>query len=64
VDKLHEKTQQDVFVASFSAMEHQGTGQISTYCVWAKGCLALLPRTDRVAFVQEGRDPAMGNLLE
>ena len=59
LDRLHEKTKQDIFVASFSAMEHKDTKELTTYCVWSRGVLALLPRTDLIAFVQEGKDPLM-----
>jgi len=59
LDKLHEKNQQDIFVASFAGMEDKATGQIITYCVWSREVLTLLPRTDRVAFVEKDREPTM-----
>jgi hypothetical protein len=57
LDKLHEKKQQDIFVASYKAMANQTTGQITTYCVWGKDVLALLPHTNRIMFVQDGKEP-------
>jgi hypothetical protein len=57
LDKLHEKKRQDIFVASYKAMANQTTGQVTTYCVWGKDILALLPHTDRIVFVQDGKDP-------
>jgi hypothetical protein len=47
---LHEKTGEDVFVASFSALQRQDTRQIRSYCVWSEGVVALLPRTDDLFF--------------
>jgi hypothetical protein len=61
LDKLHTKKQQDIFVASFSAMEHKDTKELTTYCVWSKNILALLPRTERIAFMQDGKDPLMAD---
>jgi hypothetical protein len=47
---LHEKTGKDIFVASFSALKRQDTGDIRSYCVWSEGVVALLPRTDDLFF--------------
>jgi hypothetical protein len=49
----------DIFVASFSVMEHKETEHLITYCVWPKDVLVLLPRTDKIAFMQEGKNPLM-----
>ena len=57
LDKLYEKTKEDVFVASFSAVQNSETGDIVSYCLWSKGCHALLPQTDRLVFFEEGREP-------
>jgi hypothetical protein len=57
LDKLHEKSGDDLFVASFSAMQENETGLIRSYCVWSEGVDALLPRTDLVHFfVARGDD--------
>ena len=37
LDKLHEKTREDVFVASFSGFQERESGLPTTYCVWAEG---------------------------
>ena len=58
-DRLHEKTGQDIFVASYSATQKKDTGEIVSHCVWARGVLALLPRTDRIAFMQQDREPVV-----
>ena len=54
LDALHEKEQIDVFVASFSALEEK-SGLQRSFCTWTSGVLALLPRTDRVAFIDPER---------
>jgi uncharacterized protein YtpQ (UPF0354 family) len=56
LDKLNKKTGKDLFVASFKASQDTVSGEISSYCVWSKGCHAWLPRTDRVVFFEDGRD--------
>jgi hypothetical protein len=50
LNNLHEKTGQDLFVASYSAMQRNDTGEIVSYSVWSKGVDGLLPRTDLVHF--------------
>jgi hypothetical protein len=61
---LHEKTVEDVFVASFSGVQRGGA--VLSYCVWSEGVESLLPRTDEVFFVRpteggEGKVAARGN---
>jgi hypothetical protein len=61
LDALHEKTGEDVFVASYSAVRNNDTGHIRTYCVWSQGVDSLLPRADTVYFVVvEGEE---GNVI-
>jgi uncharacterized protein YtpQ (UPF0354 family) len=57
LDKLHETTGEDVFVASYSSAEKKDTGEAWSYCVWAKGVLAWLPKTDKVVFMGVGMTP-------
>ena len=52
-------TDEDTFVASFSIAQHPETGDFMTYCVWPKDTLTLLPHTDMIAFMQEGKGPLM-----
>src|SRR5260370_94844 len=54
LNALHEKTGEDVFVASYSALASKETGRVHTYCVWSEEVDALLPQTDRVFFVRKG----------
>jgi hypothetical protein len=46
LERRHEQTGEDVFVASFSGVERQGN--IVTYSVWTKGVATWLPKTDYV----------------
>ncbi len=74
LDKLHQKKGVDIFTASFTAMQDTSTGKIWTYCVWGKGVHSLLPRTDKVAFLEKDQKPllvdwdrameAIGDLME
>ncbi len=41
LDKLHEKTGQDIFVASFSGMGKKDTNELTSFCVWGKDVLGL-----------------------
>lgn len=45
---LHERTGEDVFVASYQGIRREG--QVMSYCVWSEGVDTLLPRTDEVFF--------------
>jgi hypothetical protein len=56
LNEFHEKTGKDIFVASFSAVEKQDTGEIRSYCVWSQGVSAFLPKADYVYFFQPGDD--------
>ena len=51
LDALHEKTGQDVFVASYSAVQDKAAGTMFSYAVWAKDVVTLLPRADKIAFI-------------
>ena len=56
LDELHEKTGEDVFVASYSVMLHKDTGHRISFCMWAKGLTSLLPQAERI--VLGGEDQA------
>lgn len=45
---LYKKKDEDIFVAKYSAVELNDTGEVMTYCVWSKGVDTVLPRTDRI----------------
>jgi hypothetical protein len=57
LDKLHEKKGQDIFVASYRALQDEE--RIWSYCVWSKGVDALLPKTDSIMFAEEEQPPIM-----
>jgi len=59
LDRLHERTGEDVFVASYSVMQHKDTGQRISYCVWSKNTISLLPQTERIVLGGEGQAPVM-----
>ena len=48
LDTIHQKTGEDVFVASYSAVRNKETGPLASYCIWARGVNSLLPRTDLI----------------
>jgi Protein of unknown function (DUF1444) len=52
LDQIHEQTGQDLFVATFSAVQHKSTGRISSYSVWSDGVDTLLPETDDVVLLR------------
>jgi hypothetical protein len=52
LDQIHETTGEDVFVASYSAVQHKESGKITSYSVWAEGVLSLLPETDDLVLVR------------
>ena len=59
LDRLHEKTGEDVFVASYSVMQHKDTGHQLSYCVWTKDTVSLLPQTEWIVLGGEGQAPIM-----
>jgi hypothetical protein len=50
LDALHEKTGRNIWVASYSAVKNDETGQCHSYCVWSQGVDILLPKADQVYF--------------
>jgi uncharacterized protein YtpQ (UPF0354 family) len=59
LDRLHEQADTDVFVASFSVIQHQATGHRMSYCVWTKDTHSLLPRTEKVIVGGPDQEPIM-----
>jgi len=51
---LHEKTGEDVFVASYNALQNKEDGRVHSYCVWSEDVDSLLPETDQVFFIKQG----------
>jgi hypothetical protein len=50
LDALHQKQGQDLFVASYSAIQNEQTGELFSFCMWAEGVESLLPETDLIFF--------------
>jgi hypothetical protein len=55
LDQIHEASGEDVFVASFNAVQHKETSRVSSYCVWSEGVDTLLPETDNLVLVHADR---------
>lgn len=51
LDALNAKTEEDVFVASFTVIEHTESGHLSSYCTWTRDVATLLPHTDSIVLV-------------
>jgi hypothetical protein len=51
LDALHGRTDEDIFVATFTVIEHTETEHLSSYCTWTRDVKTLLPRADSVVFV-------------
>ncbi len=58
LDKLHEKSGEDVFVASFGAIKRPD-GKIFSYGTWTETTNTLLPKTDAVVLGRLGGEPQM-----
>lgn len=46
LDKLHESSATDIFVASVTVMSTKDTEEYHSYCTWVPGIVSLLPRAD------------------
>ena len=55
LDRVHEREELDVYVAAYNGVRHEETDSHSSYCVWAKGVDALLPRTEEISFFDDGQ---------
>ena len=58
LDKLHEKKGEDVFVASFSAIQAPD-GRVFSYATWTETTNSLLPKTDALVLGRVGGEPRM-----
>lgn len=50
------KKGEDIFVAHYDAVEKKASGAVTSYSVWSRGVATLLPKSDRICFV----DPDLG----
>jgi hypothetical protein len=44
----NEKEGRDIFVATYSGIQNEKTGELASYCVWSDGVDSLLPETDQL----------------
>lgn len=51
LDGLHEKRGEDLFVASYEGRISDDGREVFSYCAWTREVVSLLPRTDRILFV-------------
>ncbi len=56
LDKLHEQTGEDTFVATYSGIQDNDTGELFSYAVWPKGVSTLLPKVDKLALLRSEND--------
>ncbi|WP_144632056.1 hypothetical protein [Bordetella genomosp. 13] len=56
LERVHEKQEIDLFVASCKLIKHQDSERLTTYSVWTKDVDTLLPRTDLIALLVIGED--------
>jgi hypothetical protein len=54
LEELHEKTGNDVYVATYSRLRKKDSEKISSYATWTNGVDTLLPVTDIIIFVKPG----------
>ena len=52
LDQIHDKTGEDLFVASFNAVQRKDTGAIASYGIWPEGACTLLPETDDLVLLR------------
>lgn len=60
LDQIHQSTGQDIFVASFSALQHKETGKVGSYAIWPEGAETLLPETDDIVLMRG--DPSQSDV--
>ncbi len=54
LDAIHEKEMKDVFVASYTIVQKDETGELFSYCVWSEALTdQWLPETDQVFLLTE-----------
>jgi len=53
LEKYHEAMDMEIFVATYTALKEDETGEIYSHCVWTKDVDSILPKTDRVFFYND-----------
>jgi hypothetical protein len=59
LDALHQKDGTDVYVGKYGAVKDD-RGTVFSYGLWPDGTETLLPKTNKVFFIQEGEDVVAG----
>lgn len=74
-----EQRNEEILAATFLARRNSQTGELASYCMWARGMKSLLPKTDLIYFFDPTRpdgqrvvasarweraEEILGNLLE
>ena len=60
--QVHEKTGEDIFVASCTLVQKKHSEELASYCVWSQGVKSLLPQADKVFFLQ-GKSPEKSEMV-
>jgi len=50
IDQVHDKQGVDIYVAKFNGITNEGTKEYTSYSMWSKDCVSLIPKTERVMF--------------
>ncbi len=56
LEKVHETTGEELFVATYFITQDNNTGEYSTHCVWTENVSTLLPHTTKIAFLRQGEE--------
>ncbi len=49
--KLYKSKSEEYFVAKYNGVQSED-GEVVSYCVWSKGVVGLLPKTDKIYFFE------------
>jgi hypothetical protein len=60
LDQIHDRAGEDLFVATFNAVQRKDSGAVSSYGIWAEGTQSLLPETDDLLLLRG--DPSAKNV--
>lgn len=52
LNQIHVQAADESYVANYSAVQHDDTGRVSSYCVWSEGLVTLLPETDDILLLR------------
>jgi hypothetical protein len=58
----HERSGEDIYVGTFSALSHEASGRKWSYSVWTRGVPTLLPQTDLVMLISPREEGGIDEL--